>query len=51
MHPPLVAGIYGRKANGARSVVLAGEFADEDFGDRLCVLKWSLFTDVYSRLL
>lgn len=35
VHPPLVAGIYGRKADGARSVVLAGEYDDEDHGDSL----------------
>jgi hypothetical protein len=38
VHPPLVAGIYGRKGDGARSVVLAGEFADEDHGDHLWVI-------------
>ena len=38
VHPPLIAGIYGRKEDGARSVVLSGEFADEDYGDHLCVL-------------
>lgn len=37
MHPPLVAGIYGRKADGARSVVLAGAYDDEDHGDTLYV--------------
>ena len=37
VHPPLVAGIYGRKGTGARSVVLAGHFPDEDYGDHLCV--------------
>lgn len=38
IHPPLIAGIYGRKATGAFSVVLAGEFPDEDYGDHLSVL-------------
>ncbi|GJE94049.1 YDG/SRA domain-containing protein [Phanerochaete sordida] len=33
VHPPLVAGIYGRKQTGARSVVLGGYFDDEDYGD------------------
>ncbi|KAI0338109.1 hypothetical protein BDW22DRAFT_1423195 [Trametopsis cervina] len=35
VHPPLIAGIYGRKDDGARSVVLSGksEFADEDHGE------------------
>ncbi|PSR77133.1 hypothetical protein PHLCEN_2v8041 [Hermanssonia centrifuga] len=34
VHPPLQAGIYGRKADGARSVVLGGGFdEDEDHGD------------------
>lgn len=37
VHPPLVAGIYGRKETGARSVVLAGHFEDEDYGDHLYV--------------
>ncbi len=36
VHPPLQAGIYGRKADGARSVVLGGGFdEDEDHGDTL----------------
>ncbi|KIP02459.1 hypothetical protein PHLGIDRAFT_26573 [Phlebiopsis gigantea 11061_1 CR5-6] len=33
IHTPLIAGISGQKAIGAFSVVLAGEFADEDQGD------------------
>ncbi|KAJ3539004.1 hypothetical protein NM688_g6429 [Phlebia brevispora] len=33
IHPMKVAGIYGRKADGARSVVLNGEFEDEDHGE------------------
>lgn len=33
VHPPLVAGIYGRKETGARSVVLGGHYEDEDYGD------------------
>ena len=37
VHPPPLSGIYGRKATGARSVVLAGRFDDEDHGDHLCV--------------
>ena len=37
IHPPLVAGIYGRSEDGARSVVLAGAYDDEDNGDTLCV--------------
>ena len=37
VHPPLVAGIYGRKEDGARSVVLSGEYDDEDRGETLYV--------------
>ena len=37
VHPPLVAGIYGRRADGARSVVLNGAYDDIDHGDTLCV--------------
>ncbi|KAI0086801.1 PUA-like domain-containing protein [Irpex rosettiformis] len=35
VHPPFIAGIYGRKDDGARSIVLSGgsEFADEDNGE------------------
>lgn len=53
IHPPLVAGIYGRKADGARSVVLAGEFDDEDNGDTLyvvlqCLCSFRMFTSLFS---
>lgn len=45
VHPPLVAGIYGRKNTGARSVVLAaGGFDDEDHGDHLCVITFRMYT-------
>ena len=37
VHPPLVAGIYGRSGDGARSVVLAGAFDDVDNGETLYV--------------
>ena len=36
MHPPTMAGICGSKIDGARSVVLAGEYDDEDHGETLC---------------
>ena len=37
VHPPLIAGIYGRKEDGARSVVLSGVYDDEDRGETLYV--------------
>ena len=35
VHPPTMAGICGSKIDGARSVVLAGEYDDEDHGETL----------------
>ena len=53
VHPPRLAGIYGRKEDGARSVVLAGEYADEDHGEHLYAVsrpRATLYNSVCSPL-
>lgn len=43
VHGNLAAGIYGRKEEGASSVILSGGYDDEDHGTHLCVDSHTLW--------